>query len=131
MTIASIGDYVKTHMRFANGKISVVDVLWDQQNDGARLHLTVGEASFLTQIDYRLLRVGMNERAVIDALCAPMLALEGLWKDGIAEGRKRERDDELRQVREKCEDAYRRMRYGVLAAAYRAVVSTLGKENAA
>lgn len=78
----------------------------------------------------RVSRCYGDEKALVDLIASPFTSLRKLYHDGIAEGRERERKEEMRQLRAKHEDAYRRLRHGAMAAAYRAVVASMGASNA-
>jgi hypothetical protein len=58
-----------------------------------------------------------------DALAAPVRALKKLFDDGVAEGRKRERDEEIRMLRTKQENAYRALRHKAMADAWNAIAN--------
>ncbi len=114
-TIKPAGDAVRT-----------VELQQEMISDSYRLVLQIGDVCFYARIaGIDIERSSGSAEDVRDVVCKPLFALDRLWKDGIAEGRKRERTDEITRLRDIRETALRMRTSRAYAAGWNAVAAAL------
>ncbi len=110
----------------AGGCVKVGDVYHDEHGSCRHAWLTINESFF--RISFREIDIaGVRDdpEKAVKLFRKPFDALDRIWKDGIEEGRKKERADEMTRLRDVRESALRLRTARAYAAGWNAVASSL------
>jgi len=130
-------DVIATIFKNARGGslpgVEIHEIFHDEHEPGARYgYVEINKAVFRYRWPRKEIEAASGDRReALEVIAKPAFALRELYENGIAEGRKREREAEIRMLRTKQENAYRALRYKAMADAWNAIAqgTTTKPEN--
>jgi hypothetical protein len=101
----------------------------EQEQDSAhyRVGVFINDVCFFHRWSYAEIEREKHTPSLTEVLGRPMKALRTLFDDGIEAGRKKERESEIRALKERQENAYRSLRQKAMADAWNAVAAAAAK----
>lgn len=124
INFSDIAPTLKSVFGFVAGRaVQVGEVSRGFESDDYRYDLTIHGQRFMAFVSGRELHKANGREDYAKALGAPLMAIDKVYRDGYAAGRKCERAEEIRQLRTKQENAYRALRHKALADAWNAIAS--------